>query len=61
MDYVLFSLEPKLAVRRLPAALTLLSVAVTFKLQRRCCAELVDVPAREARAVGAVPILFEKH
>lgn len=54
-------LEAKLAVGGLAASLTVLTVAVTLQFESSGSAELVDVSAGEAGAIGAVPILFEKH
>jgi hypothetical protein len=54
-------LEAKLTVGRLTASLPMLTVAVTLQFESSGSAELVDVTAGEAGAIGAVPVLFEEH
>ena len=58
---VLRGLQTELAVRRLTAALALFAAAVSFKFKRGRGAELIDVAAGEAGAVGPVPVLFKEH
>ena len=48
-------------MRRLAPALAAFSVQFSLKLERSSRAELVDVAAGKARAVGAVPVLFKQH
>ncbi len=48
-------------MRGLATTLPVFAVTIGLKLESGSSAEFVDVAAREAGAISAVPIFFEKH
>jgi hypothetical protein len=54
-------LQTELAVGRLATPLAMLTVALALKFKGCRGAEFVDIAARETRAIGAIPVLFEEH
>ena len=54
-------LEAELAVGRLAPALAAVAVHLGLQFERGGGADFINVPTGKAGAVGAVPVLFEKH